>query len=80
MTLRAIDILGVSSATRKFHNDNGLGATIALCILYVIFVGWLRYDESCILGEIRNLFTFLEFPRVQVERQFNPRDQNGVQN
>jgi hypothetical protein len=28
-------ILGVSSATRKFHNDDSLGATIALA--YVIF-------------------------------------------
>ena len=30
-------ILGVSSATRKFHNDMNLGATIALAYVVVIF-------------------------------------------
>jgi len=62
-------ILGVSSAMRKFHNNDCLGATIALA--YVIFLlggRTNRCGESCIPGKIRNLTTFPEFPRVHVER------------
>ena len=63
-------ILGMSSATRKFHNDDCLGATIALA--YVIFC-WVvaliaATSRSSIPGEIRNLSTSPRFPCVHVER------------
>jgi hypothetical protein len=51
-------ILGVSSAMRKFHNDNCLGATIALA--YVIFC-WM----VALIAAMCRIFPekFATFPR-----------------
>jgi hypothetical protein len=69
MTLRAMGILGVSSATSKFHNDDCLGATIALAYVGFLLGGRANCcDESCIPGEIHNLSKFPEFSHLRVKR------------
>ena len=65
-----MEIFGMSSATRKFHNDHCLGAAITLAYVTLFWLGGHvnLCGKSCIPGEIRNLLRLLEFTRVHVER------------